>query len=284
METMATVVRTKADYRSPNKPTWCPGCGDFAVLDAITRALASLNVDPAKLAVISGIGCSSRLPIFLNAYGFHSVHGRALPVATGVKLANPELTVLVVGGDGDGLAIGAGHTLHAARRNVDVTYIMMDNSIYGLTKGQASPTSQPLLKTGTTPFGNLDQPMNPVMLALAVGATFVARGFAARVEELAGLIQQGIEHRGFSFIHALSPCVTFNNTFKSLAERVTPLPTDHDITNRGAALQRAVEPGHLYLGVFYKVDKAGIYDRIQTITGGAEASRAELRRVMEQFA
>ncbi len=207
-------------YRSANKPTWCPGCGDYGVLEATTRALATLQVEPHRVAVVSGIGCSSRFPIFLNAYGFHSVHGRVLPIATGLKVANPELTVLAVGGDGDGLAIGAGHFPHAARRNPDITYIMMDNSIYGLTKGQISPTSRLQQRSSTTPWGNVDRPLNPVAMAVAAGASFVARGVSWAVAELADLIRQGIEHRGFAFIHAVSPCPTFNNTLAQIKPRV----------------------------------------------------------------
>lgn len=275
----------KADYRSPNKPTWCAGCGDYAVLDAITRALASLQIDPDKLAVVSGIGCSSRLPIFLKAYGFHSVHGRALPVATGVKLANPDLTVLVVGGDGDGLAIGASHFLHVARRNVNVTYIMMDNSIYGLTKGQTSPTSKLEAVTGTSPYGNLEPPIDPVTLSLAAGATFVGRGFASKVEELGALIKAGIEHDGFAFIHAISPCVTFNNTFKALAPLVTMLPEDHDPSDRSQALSRAVVENRIYVGLFYQDKNSVSFDRLvrENIARRFPEASSDFTQTLEQF-
>ena len=276
---------TKADYRSPNKPTWCVGCGDYAVLDAITRALASLQVDPDKLAVVSGIGCSSRLPVFLRAYGFHSVHGRVLPVATGVKLANPELVVLAVGGDGDGLAIGASHFVHAARRNINVTYVMMDNSIYGLTKGQTSPTSKLEAVTGTSPYGNLEPPIDPVTLSLAAGATFVARGFASKVEDMANLIRAGIEHDGFAFIHAISPCVTFNNTFKALAPLITGLPEDHDPTNRTQAVARAVVENRIYAGLFYQDKTSVSFGELvrKNVARRFPRASSDFAEVLEQF-
>ncbi|MBO2519085.1 MULTISPECIES: 2-oxoacid:ferredoxin oxidoreductase subunit beta [Limnochorda] len=239
-------------YRSANKPTWCPGCGDYGVLEATTRALATLQVEPHRVAVVSGIGCSSRFPIFLNAYGFHSVHGRVLPIATGLKVANPELTVLAVGGDGDGLAIGAGHFPHAARRNPDITYIMMDNSIYGLTKGQISPTSRLQQRSSTTPWGNVDRPLNPVAMAVAAGASFVARGVSWAVAELADLIRQGIEHRGFAFIHAVSPCPTFNNTLAQIKPRVAPLPQGYDPTDPVRAFELALHTEALHTGVLYR--------------------------------
>lgn len=248
------------EYRSQNKPTWCPGCGDYAVLEATTRALAALQVEPHEVAVISGIGCSSRFPIFLNAYGFHGVHGRVLPIATGLKVANPRLTVLAVGGDGDGLAIGAGHFPHAARRNPDITYIMMDNSIYGLTKGQASPTSPPRLVSSTTPAGNIDRPLNPVAMAVAYGASFVARGASSSLDELADLIRRGIEHRGFAFIHAVSPCPTFNNTYRHVKENTAPVPEGHDPTNQAAAFELALVQGRIYTGVIYQEPEAIPYD------------------------
>ena len=189
-----TAKRKPSDYKSDLKPIWCPGCGDFGVLASLYRAFAELDLDPARTVVVSGIGCSSRLPGFVTTYGFHSLHGRPLPVAMGVKLANPDLTVIAVGGDGDGFAIGAGHFPHAARRNVDITYLVMDNEIYGLTKGQVSPTSLTEQKAPSTPWGNLETPLNTLAFAVASGASFVARGASFNTKALTELIVQAMEH------------------------------------------------------------------------------------------
>ncbi|MDE2335203.1 MAG: 2-oxoacid:ferredoxin oxidoreductase subunit beta [Rhodospirillales bacterium] len=201
---------TAQDYKSDLKPIWCPGCGDYAVLAALAKALAELGRPREEIALVSGIGCSSRLPAYTSVYGFHGVHGRALALATGLKIARPELTVLAAGGDGDGLSIGGNHFLHACRRNVDITYLLMDNEVYGMTKGQASPTTAPdWCASKLTPQGSGVSPVMPLHLALAAGANFFARGFAGSPSELARLILAGIRHPGFSVVHILSPCVTF---------------------------------------------------------------------------
>ena len=201
---------TAADFKSDVKPIWCPGCGDYAVLSSVTKALADLGKPREEIAFISGIGCSSRIPAYTNVYGFHGVHGRALPIAAGVKLARPDLTVLAAGGDGDGLSIGGNHFMHACRRNVDMTYIVMDNQVYGMTKGQASPTTAPdWCNSKLTPEGTGISPVEPARLALAAGANFIARGFSGNPNEVARLIVEGVNHPGFSFIHILSPCVTY---------------------------------------------------------------------------
>ena len=198
------------DYKSSVKPIWCPGCGHYTVLNAITKALAELAVPREEVAVVSGIGCSSRIPAYTSVYGFHGVHGRALPVATGLKLARPELTVLVTGGDGDGFSIGGNHFLHACRRNVDLTYIVMDNQVYGMTKGQASPTTDSEWDgSKLTPDGTGIDPFQPLAIALAAGANFIARGSSSDPNGLARLIVEGVRHPGFSLIQVLSPCVTF---------------------------------------------------------------------------
>lgn len=245
------VVRKAADYKTDLKPIWCPGCGDFAVLAAIQQALVALQVDPKDLAIVSGIGCSSRLPGFLQAYGLHTVHGRALPTATGLKLARPDLTVMAVGGDGDFFSIGLGHLPHAVRRDVNITCIVMDNEIYGLTKGQTSPTSPTGHVTKSTPYGNQASPLHPLAIALASGATFVARGFSSQPKPLAEMIRAGMEHKGFSFIHAMSPCVTFYDTYKLYKEKVYSIPADHDARDREAAMRYALEAERLPLGVIY---------------------------------
>ena len=198
------------DYKSEIKPVWCPGCGHFAVLSAVTKALAYLQLAKEDVALISGIGCSSRLPAYLDSYGFHGVHGRALAVASGLKAARPELTVLVAGGDGDGFSIGGNHFLHACRRNMDLTYIVMDNEVYGMTKGQASPTTAPeWTHSKMTPHGTGMRRFQPAAMALAAGATWIARGFSGNPSELTRLLVEAIQHPGFALLHVLSPCQTF---------------------------------------------------------------------------
>jgi 2-oxoglutarate ferredoxin oxidoreductase subunit beta len=219
---------TLTDLKGKVDPDWCPGCGDFGVLSAIEKALVELQIPNHNVVAISGIGCSSNLPGFINTYGMHTLHGRALAVATGLKLANHELTVLVTGGDGDGFGIGGNHFVHSMRRNVDLLYIVMDNQIYGLTTGQTSPTSPVGMKTKSMPFGNIEAPVNPISLALAAGATFVARGYSAEQKHLTELIKRGIEHKGFSFLDVFSPCVTYNhdNTYQWFKPRVKKLEDD----------------------------------------------------------
>ena len=190
----------KSLYRSSVRPVWCPGCGHYGVLNSFYSAIAELDLPPEQIAIASGIGCSGRFPAFVHAYGFHGVHGRALPLATGIKLGNPELTVLAVGGDGDAYSIGAGHFPHAARRNINITYIVMDNRIYGLTKGQPSPTSPEGMKLKASPYGSTDTPLRPVTSALAYNASFVARGFSAWSRELTEILVQAIQHPGFAFV------------------------------------------------------------------------------------
>ncbi|HWH13813.1 MAG TPA: 2-oxoacid:ferredoxin oxidoreductase subunit beta [Miltoncostaeaceae bacterium] len=247
----ATPKRKANDYKSELKPIWCPGCGDFGVLASLYRAFAELDLDPARTVVVSGIGCSSRLPGFVSTYGVHTLHGRALPVAMGVKLANPELTVVAVGGDGDGFAIGAGHFPHAARRNIDITYLVMDNEIYGLTKGQVSPTSLTEQKAPSTPWGNLETPLNTLAFAIASGAGFVARGASFNTKTLTELIVQAVEHKGFSYIDAMSPCVMFNNHQEEWKELVTQVAPDHDPADKVKAFDLALKGG-FKLGILYR--------------------------------
>jgi 2-oxoglutarate ferredoxin oxidoreductase subunit beta len=272
LNTDPQVERGAKDYRTDLKPIWCAGCGDYGVVNAVVKAFMKLQIDPEKTVMVGGIGCSSRLPLFVATYGFHGVHGRTLPIATGVKVARPELTVVAVSGDGDGYSIGAGHLPHACRRNANITYIVMDNAIYGLTKGQTSPTSARNFLTKSTPEGALENPVEPLSLALVMGATFVARGFSSRPNELADMIAEGIDHKGFSWIDVFSPCPTFNrvNTFDFYKERVQPLPDDHDRTDKLHALSLADVEDPYYLGVFYKVDKPtfeeGIDERVKEHT------------------
>jgi 2-oxoglutarate ferredoxin oxidoreductase subunit beta len=246
-----------ADFKGKVDPDWCPGCGDFGVLAAVQKALVELQIPKHEVATISGIGCSSNFPGFIDTYGMHTLHGRSLPVASGMKLANHAMTVLVTGGDGDGFGIGAGHFVHTMRRNLDLTYIVMDNQIYGLTTGQTSPTSRIGMKTKSMPFGNVDAPVNPISLALAAGATFVARGFSADQKHLTELLKRAIQHKGFSFIDVFSPCVTYNhdNTFQWFRPRVKKLEDNpaYDPTDFQAAVEKSLLWGdEIPIGLFFE--------------------------------
>jgi len=248
---------TAKDFRSGLKPIWCPGCGDYGVLGALQRALAAIGRPPHEIAFVSGIGCSSRIPGYTTAYGFNSLHGRALPIAQGIKMVKPELLVLVAGGDGDGFSIGGGHIPHAVRRNLDLTYLVMDNQIYGLTKGQLSPTSARGTQTPSSAYGSLEEPVNPLLYVLAYGAGFVAQGIPSDMEGLAKIIEQAIRYPGFSFVNIQSPCVTFgedDNQMKVQKARMRRLEAEgHDVTNKLRAMELAQEYGQtLYTGVFYR--------------------------------
>lgn len=280
----AATQRSAKDYRSDVDPIWCPGCGDYGVLSAVAEVLANRNVDPNKVVIVSGIGCSSRFPAFLTCYGFHSVHGRALPIATGVALANPDLHVIVVGGDGDGLSIGAGHFPHAARRNVNLTYLLLDNEIYGLTKGQISPTTTDLSlakKALSSPHGTWELPINPIGLALSYGASFVGRAYSAQRKELTNVIDQAFQHKGFGFVHVISPCTTFYNSYKTMTPRVRLIEDDHNPHDRNGALQLAYDKKDIWLGVFYReADRPTLGDQFahlrQLATGGREQTLDEV--------
>lgn len=231
MQTMTP--RKPIAYRNEIHPVWCTGCGDFGVLKSFTRAFAKLELPNEQIVVISGIGCSSRLPGYCSTYGFNSVHGRPLPIATGLKTARPDLTVVACGGDGDAFAIGIGHIPHAVRRNTDITYCVMDNSIYGLTKGQASPTTAPQLKEKKGLIGAQELPIDPVLFVLSCGAGFIARTHAGDMAHMAEMFTQAIQYKGFAFVHCLSVCVTYQGKgFQAeLEKKVHPLPADYDPSN-----------------------------------------------------
>jgi 2-oxoglutarate ferredoxin oxidoreductase subunit beta len=241
-------VFTTKDYRSSLKPIWCPGCGDYGVVTAIYRALAAIKRPPHEIAFVSGIGCSSRIPGYTTAYGFNTVHGRALPIAEGIKMANPDLLVLVAGGDGDGFSIGGGHVPHAIRRNIDLTYIVMDNQIYGLTKGQLSPTSPRGRKTASSVYGSMEDPVNPLLYVLAYGAGFVAQGVPADMDGLARMIEEAIRYPGFSFVNVQSPCITYGDPetqLKTQRARMRKLEAEgHDVTDRIRAMELAQDALH----------------------------------------
>ncbi|MCW2244486.1 2-oxoglutarate ferredoxin oxidoreductase subunit beta [Azospirillum fermentarium] len=246
----AAPAPTPQDYKSAVKPIWCPGCGDYSVLAATTRAFALLELPRHQTAVVSGIGCSSRIPAYTSVYGFHGVHGRALAAASGLKLARPDLTVVVFGGDGDGFSIGGNHFLHACRRNVNLTYVIMDNEVYGMTKGQASPTTEPdWCNSKLTPHGPGVSPVQPVPLAISCGANFVARGFAGDPNGVARLIVEGIRHPGFSVIQVLSPCVTFRPEQRGWKSTVHPYGRE-PAQDAAIAMRNALEDDGFGLGVF----------------------------------
>ena len=243
------------DYKSDISPIWCPGCGDYHVLLSLTRAFADLQVPPEKLAVVSGIGCSSRIPAYTNCYGFHGVHGRSLAAAAGLKVMRPDLTVIVASGDGGGYSIGGNHFLHACRRNVDLTYIVMDNHIYGMTKGQPSPTTEPDFDTALSPGGTGLRPFNPLAIALASGANFVARCFSGNIVETASTIVEAVRHPGFSFVEIISPCVTYRPDQKEWKNRVRPAPVaTTDDASRAA--RRLMSDDGFNVGILYRGARA----------------------------
>ena len=240
--------------RSENLPTWCPGCGYFGIHQGLNNAIRQLDLPHHEVVTVSGIGCAGRYPFFVDTYGLHTVHGRALPVSTGIKMANPGLTVFAVGGDGDGLGIGGGHLPHIARRDVDVNYLLFDNSIYGLTKGQPSPSSPLGTKTKASPQGSTEAPLNGTLMALSYGASFVARLFAGDPESITRALIEGIQHKGFSFFHLYTSCVTFDKAFKTwdhLKEWVHPIPEDHDTSDLKQAMSLALDD-EFCLGIMYR--------------------------------
>jgi 2-oxoglutarate ferredoxin oxidoreductase subunit beta len=258
------VTMTPKDFATATPSWWCPGCGDYGVLSALKSACADLGLQPKDVAFVSGIGCSGKISGYLHSYAFHGVHGRALPVATAVKLANKDLTVIAAGGDGDGFAIGAGHFLHAVRRNPNVTYIVMDNQTYGLTKGQSSPTSDLGYVTGTSPTGNTDAPYDGLTVALAAGGTFLARGFSANPKQLVELIKAAVEHPGFSVVQVMSPCVTFNkhNTYAWFKENVYYVDADYDPADKQAAFKILTTDDKIALGILYREQRATLEELV----------------------
>ena len=245
-------------FRTEAEPWWCPGCGDFAVLAALQKALADLELKPHEVALIAGIGCSGKIGNYVNSYNLHVTHGRALPAAMGVKLANRNLTVIAAGGDGDGYGIGAGHLTHAIRRNIDITYIVMDNQVYGLTKGQNSPTSDYGFQTKVSQK-SIERPARPALSALSLGATFVAQGFSSDVKQLTRLIMEGIQHPGFALINVFSPCVTYNviNTYDWFRENLVNLDEldreqPRDVSDRGAAMNLLREKDGWVRGLIFR--------------------------------
>lgn len=262
------------DYNTENRPTWCPGCGDFGIWAGLKGALAKQGLSPHQFVVVYGVGCSGNMTDFIKSYGFHSLHGRAVPNAEGIKLANHELPVIVVGGDGDLLGEGSGHLAHAARGNHDITVIIHDNRVYGLTTGQVAPTAKRGYKSKSTPNGIIEVEMNPLTLAISQGATFVARGFAGDIPNMVDLIDAGISHKGFSVIDVLQPCVTFNkiNTYQYYRERVYKLEKmGHDPSDRYSAYKFAEQPEDegIPIGLFYEnTDRLSYHEQELSLKNG----------------
>ena len=277
------------DYKSDVPPIWCAGCGDYGVLASLTMAFSQNNVKPSDTVLVSGIGCSSRLPYFVTTFGMHTIHGRALPVATGIKLARPDLRVVVVGGDGDHFSIGGGHLPHAARKNIDLLLIVMDNSIYGLTKGQASPTSRPGMATTTTPYGSPDVPINPVAYALVYGASFVAQSFSSNTKLTTDLIGKALNHKGFAFINVISPCPTFNKVdtfeyYKPLLRNIDEIHPDKGDKVRALSLAMTMgrENGEVPIGLFYQEKRPTYVEMLQEIkTKNKGTDHPDLGRIID---
>ncbi|HKL11749.1 MAG TPA: 2-oxoacid:ferredoxin oxidoreductase subunit beta [Clostridia bacterium] len=251
-------------YTNQVEQTWCPGCGHYSVLRALKIALARLEIQNHDSAIVSGIGCSGRIGGYTKAYGFHGIHGRSLPIAQGIKLANRKLTVIAAGGDGDGFAIGTGHAMHAIKRNIDITYLLMNNQVYGLTKGHTSPLSELNFVTKSTPLGQVEDPLKPSLLALSAGGSFIAQGFSGEQEKLIELIMKGILHKGFSLINIFSPCVTFNpgKSYAWFRENLVSLDESRNTSDRGDAFKACLETDGLFTGLLYENNAPDYQSRI----------------------
>lgn len=254
---MATLKDLRGD-----QPTWCPGCGHFSIMAGIQKSIISLGYEPHEFAIISGIGCSGKVSEYVRTNGYHTIHGRSIPVAQGTKMGNPDLKVIASGGDGDGYGIGLGHFVHASRRNIDMTYIVMDNNIYGLTKGQTSPRSAHGFVTKTTKDGNKEYPVDPISTSIANGATFVAQGFAGDIKQMNDIIARAIEHKGFAHVNIFSPCVTFNkiNTYDFYKEHLTTI--EEPFTDRSEALAAVRSHQGLVTGVLFEEERAHYQEKL----------------------
>jgi len=271
------------------KPTWCPGCGDFPILTALQRALIQLEIRPHEIMIVSGIGCGSKLPHYIRCNGFHSIHGRALPISMGIKLANHDLKVIAVTGDGDGYGIGGNHFIHTMRRNPDILHIVENNQVYGLTKGQYSPTSDYGYVTKTSPEGTIEFAFNPIAVALSSGATFIARGFSGDIKHLTELLKVALQHKGYRLIDILQPCVTFNlqNTYDWYKERIYKLDGEegYDPTKREMALRKALEWGErIPIGIIYKADGVPTFeDQVPALKDGPLFRQPLNRKVRREW-
>jgi len=282
--------RTLQDYKSVIEPVWCPGCGDFGVLASLQKALLTLDIPPENIVTVSGIGCSGRLSHFVNTYSLHGTHGRAVPTALGAKTANPDLTVFAVGGDGDGLGIGGGHIAHTARKNVDMTYLLIDNRIYGLTKGQSSPTSPYGQKTKTSPYGVFEDALSAIPIFLAYDVSFIARANGLDSKSLTQILMEAINHKGMSIVYVFSPCRTFPLLdSKGLKAMLQPLPDDHPREDKLKAMEMAYFEQPMYTGIFYQIQKPTLEDRLQSVIKqswdkGNKGEEFSLQQILHSFA
>lgn len=273
-------------FKTAFMPNWCPGCGDFGIWGSLKQAIAAKGWTPTDFCIVFGIGCHGHMVNFLKAYSIETLHGRPVPVAQGVRLANNKLPVIIVAGDGDTFGEGTNHLVHIARRNVQATMIVHDNQVYGLTTGQTAPTAQKGFKTKSTPAGVLEDPVNPVAIALAAGATFVARGFAGDIPSLSKLILEALNHKGFAFVDVFQPCVTFNhvNTYQWYREHIYELDSSHDITDRSAAFAKSQEWGSkIPTGIFYKLEKPTYEDQTPQIAEQPLISQSFTSSVLSQL-
>ena len=287
-------MTTMQDVTTRERPQWCPGCGNFGINMALKAALSELGIPREKTVIATGIGCSGKSNHYINTYGYEALHGRSVPVASGIRLANHELTVIAEGGDGDGYGIGSAHFLHSFRRNINMTYIVHDNSIYGLTTGQASPTSQKGMKTKSTPHGNLEMPFNPLAVAISAGGTFVSRVFTGDIAHTKEIFKQAINHKGFAFVDVLQPCVTFNklNTFAWWQERVYKLDATHNPSDKKAALEKAFEEmssgySKIPTGILYKEERPTYEEEAPQLREkplvSHEVRAQEIEKALEEF-
>ncbi len=267
------------EHRTDYTPSWCPGCGDYGVLKCLDMAFHELGLRNEEIVVISGIGCNGRFPHSFKTYGFHTLHGRVLPIAQGINITRPELCVVGLAGDGDAFAIGGGHVPHAARRNPDIAYIVLDNGIYGQTKGQPSPTTPLGYKTKVTPDGNLEDPLDISRLALAYGVSFLARGFPGKPSHLARLIAEGIAHRGFALIHVLNPCPTFHDTWKEYTPKVVEIGQEHDPADPDAAYKLVRQQDKIPVGIIFKQNRPTLAERVK----GSTHRSLELKQLLSTF-
>lgn len=282
----------KADSHHLHDPTWCRGCGIYGIFDSLKRAALALQIPPERMVIVTGIGCHGRINNYFNAYGFHGLHGRALPVAAGIKLANSSLTVLAVSGDGDAYSIGLGHFIHANRRNVNMTCIVVDNRVYGLTQGQTSPTSPKGYVSVSSPFGSKETPLDGPRLAVVSGGTFIARGFSGDPKHLTALVIEGVTHNGFSLIEVLSPCVTHNkiNTYKWFKKNIVNLDdeTNYSAKKKSSALEALSDQGKIPIGLIYHEERPSFDDlslpgETPIALTGLDVDEKKLGAIMKSF-